>query len=60
MDGTPHHTMMDVGRGVVDWKSLFAHRAQAGIRHFVVEHDQPASPFDSISASYAYLSQLDV
>jgi sugar phosphate isomerase/epimerase len=60
MDGTPHHTMMDVGRGVVDWKSLFAHRVQAGIRHFVVEHDQPASPFDSISASYAYLSQLDV
>jgi sugar phosphate isomerase/epimerase len=60
MDGSPQHTMMDVGSGVIDWKGIFAHREQAGIRHFIVEHDQPASAFDSIRASYTYLSHLEV
>jgi sugar phosphate isomerase/epimerase len=59
MDGSPQHTMMDVGSGVIDWKAIFARRDQAGIRHFIVEHDQPASPFDSIRASYKYLQQLE-
>ncbi len=59
MDGTPQHGMVDVGSGVIDWKRLFARRAAAGIRHFFVEHDEPASPFDSIRASYTYLRQLE-
>jgi sugar phosphate isomerase/epimerase len=59
MDGSPQHTMLDVGSGIIDWKGIFARREQAGIRHFFVEHDQPAQPFASIRASYAYLSQLE-
>ncbi|MBI2614110.1 MAG: sugar phosphate isomerase/epimerase, partial [Gemmatimonadetes bacterium] len=47
MDATPQHGMVDVGSGVIDFKAIFAQRAQAGIRHFFVEHDNPASPFDS-------------
>jgi sugar phosphate isomerase/epimerase len=49
----------DVGSNdVIDWKRIFAAASQAGIRHYFVEHDQPASPFDSIRASASYLQQL--
>ena len=57
-DMTAQHTMTDVGSGVINWKQLFAHH-EAGIKHYIVEHDQPASPFDSIRASYGYLSKLE-
>jgi len=43
---------------VVEWKRILAKSSQAGIRHYFVEHDQPASPFDSIQTSAAYLRQL--
>jgi sugar phosphate isomerase/epimerase len=52
--------MVDVGTGVIDWRRLFARRAQAGIRHFFVEHDEPADPFASIRASYQYLRRLEL
>ena len=58
--GAPAHTMTDVGRGAINWKGLFAHRAHAGIRHYFVEHDNPADPFASIETSYRYLSRLQV
>ena len=41
----------------IDWKRIFA-SPNSGIQHYFVEHDNPASPLDSIRASYAYLSQL--
>jgi sugar phosphate isomerase/epimerase len=52
--------MVDVGAGAIDWRAIFARRAQAGIRHYFVEHDEPADPIGSIRASYAYLSRLSV
>jgi len=49
----------DVGaHDVIDWKRILARSSQAGIRHYFVEHDQPASPFDSIRTSAAYLREL--
>lgn len=48
----------EVGEGVIDWKHIFSHASTAGIRHFIVEHDAPQSPFDSIQVSYAYLQNL--
>jgi sugar phosphate isomerase/epimerase len=56
--GAPRHEMTDVGRGTIDWRRIFARREQAGIRHFFVEHDQPADAFASIRASYQYLARL--
>jgi sugar phosphate isomerase/epimerase len=50
--------MTDVGSGVIDWKRIFAQSAKAGIKHYIVEHDKPAAPLDSIKASYEYLRQL--
>jgi len=50
--------MTEVGRGVVDWKAIFAKADLAGIKHYFVEHDEPKSPFDSIQTSYQYLKKL--
>jgi sugar phosphate isomerase/epimerase len=52
------HVMTEPGSGVIDWKRIFAHADEAGIKHFFVEHDDPADPFASIAASYKYLSAL--
>lgn len=56
----PELAQRDVGAGVVDWRSIFEQRAKAGIRHFLVEHDNPTpDPFSSITASYNYLARLE-
>jgi len=57
--GAPGNEMRDVGSGTIDWKKLFAAKKQAGIEHFIVEHDRPAEAYASITASYSYLSKLD-
>jgi sugar phosphate isomerase/epimerase len=51
--------MVSVGAGSIDFAALFAQSEQAGIRHYFVEHDNPADPFASITASYNYLSTLE-
>ncbi len=50
--------LTSVGSGIVDWKKIFAQSQKAGIKHYIVEHDKPANPFDSITQSYAYLEKL--
>ncbi|MGA2858486.1 MAG: sugar phosphate isomerase/epimerase [Candidatus Sulfotelmatobacter sp.] len=47
-----------VGSGIIDWKRIFAQSDKAGIKHYIVEHDKPAHPFESITESYEYLSKL--
>lgn len=51
--------MVDVGQGDIDFKSIFARRELAGIRHFFVEHDEPADPLASVESSYRYLRSLE-
>ncbi|HTE47161.1 MAG TPA: sugar phosphate isomerase/epimerase, partial [Gemmatimonadaceae bacterium] len=55
--GAPDNKMAAVGAGTIDFKTIFA-RAK-GIEHYFVEHDQPADPIASASASYRYLANLD-
>jgi sugar phosphate isomerase/epimerase len=50
--------MTDVGKGVIDWKAIFAKSEVAGIKHYFVEYDNPPDPFASIQACYAYLETL--
>jgi sugar phosphate isomerase/epimerase len=57
--GPPDWAMTEVGSGTIDWKRIFAKSQQAGIRHYFVEHDQPADPIASITASCAYLKKLE-
>ena len=57
--GAPDWAMTEVGSGAIDWKRIFAKSQQAGIKHYFVEHDQPADPIASITASCAYLKTLE-
>lgn len=50
--------MTDVGSGTLDWKRILGAHAKAGIRHYFVEHDNPADPMQSIRRSAAYLRTL--
>jgi sugar phosphate isomerase/epimerase len=50
--------MADVGQGSIDWKNLFAHAGEAGIKHYFVENDDPKSAFEDIKISYEYLREL--
>lgn len=60
MDSTPRRFFADVGRGVIDFKPIFAQSRTAGVRHYFVENDEPAgSPFDSLRVSFDYLRQLE-
>jgi len=52
--------LTEVGSGVIDWKRIFAHADQAGIKYYIVEHDHPKQPLASIKSSYEYLSKLSV
>jgi sugar phosphate isomerase/epimerase len=58
--GAPEHRMVDVGAGSIRWKAILTRRAQAGIRHYFVEHDEPEDPLASVRRSYEYLRGLDV
>ncbi len=57
-DRTEEGVMTEVGAGDIDWPTIFGARALAGMRHYFVEHDQPAEGFTSVAASYVYLSGL--
>lgn len=57
--GPPEHRMVDVGSGTIPWKTVLDVAKEAGVRHYFVEHDQPADPLASCRASYAYLSRLE-
>lgn len=50
--------IVDVGGDSIDWARIFARAARGGIQHYFVEHDQPASAFGSLEASYKYLQGL--
>jgi sugar phosphate isomerase/epimerase len=56
--GPPSYAMRDVGAGAIDWKIIFAKSGQAGILHYIVEHDDPVDPYASVTASYNYLHAL--
>ena len=56
--GSSMKEMTEVGSGVIDWKKIFAQSDKAGIKHYIVEHDHPAQPFDSIKTSFEYLNKL--
>ncbi|WP_259067595.1 sugar phosphate isomerase/epimerase family protein [Mucilaginibacter sp. X4EP1] len=50
-------TILPVGSGTIDFKRIFEHQADAGMKHFFVEHDEPKDPYTSIESSYKYITQ---
>jgi sugar phosphate isomerase/epimerase len=54
-----HMTILaDVGTGVINWKRIFAHSQQAGIKHYFVEHDNPKDGLKTARVSCEYLQKL--
>jgi len=58
MGPAPKNQMRDVGKGVIDWKTLLTKARAVGVQHFFVEHDEPKDPLASIRESYRYLRAL--
>jgi sugar phosphate isomerase/epimerase len=50
--------LADVGKGIVDWKRIFAQSEKGGIKHYFVENDDAQTPFEDIKISYDYLNAL--
>ncbi len=49
----------EVGRGIINWKRIFAAAREGGLRHYSVEQDRcDRDPFESIRISYEYLHRL--
>lgn len=60
MDATPRKYFTEVGKGVVDFKRVFAQAKLGGIRHYFVEQDETPGPaIDSARESYEYLKRLE-
>jgi sugar phosphate isomerase/epimerase len=57
--GAPSHTMVDVGKGTINFAAIFARAVTQNTRHFFVEHDSPADPMASMRASAEYLTKLE-
>lgn len=49
----PERTMLDVGAGTIDFKTLLAAGRKLGLKHWFIEHDQPTDPLASVRASAA-------
>lgn len=58
MGPPPGNQMLDVGKGVIDWKAIMSRSSRAGVRHVFVEHDDPEAPLTSIRNSLQFLKAL--
>jgi len=51
----------EVGRGVIDWRRIFAAATKGGLKHYFVEQDKcDRPPLESVKISYDYLKALNV
>lgn len=57
-DMTADGHMVNVGEGVIDWRTILSRRREAGIRHFFAEHDEPGDALAFARVSYDYLRRL--
>jgi sugar phosphate isomerase/epimerase len=50
--------MANVGQGSIDWKRIFAQSDKAGIKHYIIEHDNPTSPLEDLGGSFKFVQAL--
>jgi len=50
----------EVGRGIIDWKSIFGAAARAGVKHYFIEQEPPFErpALESVRLSYDWLLAL--
>jgi sugar phosphate isomerase/epimerase len=68
--GFPHTTkplhvtrnpFTEVGRGIIDWRRIFAAAREGGLQYYMVEQDEcNRPPIDAVKISYNYLRNLIV
>lgn len=58
MDDTPERDFACAGSGIIDFPKIFAKSKTAGIKHYIVEHDDPKNPMQCARTSYNYLSGI--
>lgn len=58
MDHTPARGQTEVGRGIIDFKEIFEHADEAGIRHYFVEQEDLSKPWPSMKVNFEYLKKL--
>ncbi len=50
--------VLELGKGSFDFKSIFDHAKEAGMKYFFVEQDGAPSPIENITTSYQYIHKL--
>jgi len=58
MDNTNEKGFACVGSGQINFAEIFALHKTAGVKHYIVEHDQPENPKECIESSARYLKEL--
>lgn len=59
MDASPKKFFTEVGRGVINFKKIFAKAEIGGVKHCFIEQDEtPSAPLDSVKTSFEYLKKL--
>lgn len=58
MDATPERSFSCVGRGIIDFPSIFAKADLAGMEYVFVEHDKPSDGIECARVSFEYLHRL--
>jgi sugar phosphate isomerase/epimerase len=51
--------MVSVGAGILPFGTWFKQAKEAGLQHYVVEHDQPPVPLEFAQASHDWLAKLE-
>jgi sugar phosphate isomerase/epimerase len=54
----PERKMLEVGAGTIDFRTILATGRAQGLQHWFIEHDNPADPIASITASAAAMKAL--
>ncbi len=58
-DRTADGKMVNVGEGVINWKTAIAKASEVGVEYYFVEHDDPVPPVElAVAKSYTYLRDL--
>jgi len=56
-DQTASGEMTEVGSGVIDFSPVFENAEKAGLRHYLVEHDNPQDALASVAKSVSYMKK---
>ncbi|MCA6456626.1 MAG: sugar phosphate isomerase/epimerase, partial [Chitinophagaceae bacterium] len=57
MDAKFEH-ILEVGKGNFDFKRIFDHAADSGMRYFFIEQDGAPKPFENIATSYQNIKNI--